>query len=272
MTTAMITCFVAGLRDELVGLHVFDTPESIQLTAGNDTIERQRLARAGRWSPFLGRMEPVQDNGPYVPLRAIARVHRGVATGSNRYFVLTRERAGALGLLSWCRPAITRAEEIFLANGVVRDGPERRLLLMVPPDVDRHAHPALDAYLRLGERPHNGKPPVAEGYLASHRRPWWYLGPVAVPPIVASYMARQAPAFAHNPDDLMLLNIAHGIYPLQPLNSSQALSLVRQLNDARTSYRGHGRTYHGGLEKFEPSEMQELLICPNEMPANWLMA
>jgi hypothetical protein len=137
--------------------------------------------------------------------------------------------------------------------------------LVVPPDIDRRDHPALDAYLRLGEQVREGKPAVADGYLARHRTPWWYLGPVAAPAIVASYMARQAPAFAYNPDGLVLLNIAHGIYPHQPLDPTQVQSLVRQLNAARDTFRGHGRTYQGGLEKFEPREMEALSICLEEV-------
>ena len=50
--------------------------------------------------------------------------------------------------------AITSAEEVLDAGGIVRDGAERRLLFAPPPDVDREAHPALDRYLKRGERRH----------------------------------------------------------------------------------------------------------------------
>ena len=101
---------------------------------------------------------------------------------------------------------------------------------------------------------------MAKTYLASHRKPWWYLGPVKTPTMVANYMARQAPMFAYNPDGLVLLNIAHGIYPHAPLGEARARALIRQLNEMRGSFRGQGRTYHGGLEKFEPREMESLLV------------
>jgi hypothetical protein len=73
-------------------------------------------------------------------------------------------------------------------------------------------------------------------------------------------MARQAPAFALNPDGLVLINIAHGLYPEHPLAHEQLSALVQALNDARNSFRGSGRTYHGGMEKFEPRELEALLI------------
>ncbi|HEX5416278.1 MAG TPA: class I SAM-dependent methyltransferase, partial [Chloroflexota bacterium] len=79
-------------------------------------------------------------------------------------------------------------------------------------------------------------------------------------PIVASYMARQAPRFAVNPDGLAIVNVVHGIYPNESLTSAQLGSVVAALNDRRESHRGNGRVYHGGLEKFEPREMEMLRI------------
>ena len=73
-------------------------------------------------------------------------------------------------------------------------------------------------------------------------------------------MARQPPRFALNPDRLAILNIAHGVYPNAPLAEEQLTALVRALNSSRRSYVGGGRTYAGGLEKFEPREMEQLAI------------
>lgn len=259
MTTAAITCFEAGTRKAMKLRLVAEAAQLRDLGQGQ-TLAREVLAKAHRWTPLLRAVPIARDADTEVPLRAVARVHRGVATGANQFFVLTRERARNLGIEEWCRPAITHAEEILHAGGIVRDGPDRRLLLDVPADVNRKAHPQLDAYLRLGERLQDGKPPICDRYLPSHRRPWWYLGRSALPPIVATYMARQAPVFALNPDGLALVNIAHGIYPRHPLTADQLVALVNVLNDARSSFRGNGRTYHGGLEKFEPCEMEDLLI------------
>jgi hypothetical protein len=107
---------------------------------------------------------------------------------------------------------------------------------------------------------------IHERYLCRHRRPWWWLGEVKPPPIVASYMARRAPAFALNPDGVLILNIAHGVYPRQHLSAAKTQSLVRALNEAAHTFVGNGRLYQGGLEKFEPREMEDLLIPP---PDEW---
>jgi len=155
MTTAAITTFVIGTGEARVAVDAVDALESLDLSVVKRTVERQRLAEARRWSPLLRHDSPPPDNAALTPLRMVARVHRGVATGSNSFFVLTRERAEQLGLLPWCRSAITRAEEILRADGVIHDTSERRLLLTIPATVDRRAYPALDAYLHWGEESHD---------------------------------------------------------------------------------------------------------------------
>ncbi len=264
MTTAVITCFRVGAAPQSMRVRCVAQPEELRDLANGQEVSWSTLEQARRWTPLILEREAGSAPGDTVPLRTLARVHRGVVTGANSFFVLTRERARALGIEEWCRPALTSAEEILHSNGIVRDGPERRLLLDVPPDVDRGAHPRLDAYLRSGEASSDGKQPVAERYIPSHRRPWWYLGRTTPPPVVASYMARQAPVFALNPDGLAIINIAHGIYPTENLNPPQLADFVAALNAARDSFIGRGRTYHGGLEKFEPREMEALLVpIPN---------
>jgi adenine-specific DNA-methyltransferase len=73
-------------------------------------------------------------------------------------------------------------------------------------------------------------------------------------------MARQAPAFALNPDGLALVNIGHGLYPVKAMNDAQLGKLCSYLITHRATFRGQGRTYQGGLEKFEPREMEALRI------------
>jgi hypothetical protein len=138
------------------------------------------------------------------------------------------------------------------SGGVVRNTKDRRVVIDLPAKVDRNRHPAVDTYLRAGEAAG-----VPDRYVCSHRRPWWRLGLGQPPPIVATYMARQAPVFALNPDRLVLLNISHGIWPNDGVDPHE---LVERLTMARASFAGAGRTYHGGLEKFEPGEMEALIL------------
>jgi hypothetical protein len=78
-------------------------------------------------------------------------------------------------------------------------------------------------------------------------------------------MARRPPAFVRNLAQARHINIAHGLYPRDDL-STDCL-------DVLAAYLGHsvstdeGRTYAGGLTKFEPKEMERLLVPTPEVLA-----
>ena len=258
-TTAVVTCFEKGSKTgELTIQLVENTAELSDLDQGRQ-IDTRALATSNRWTELLASLAyPMSDN--QVPLGQLARVSRGIVTGGNDFFVMTRQQALERGIAEWCRPAITDAKEVLQADGTVRDGPERKVVLALPRDFERHRHSKVDAYLKQGEHAARGVVRLCDRYICGHRNPWWHLSGRAAPPIVASYMARQAPAFAHNPDGLLVINIAHGIYPLSAMSDNDVVQLVAKLNNARSSYRGRGRTYQGGLEKFEPREMEALLV------------
>ncbi len=236
MTTAAVFAWLHGFT----GAAMLDRP-----------IPRDALRDAPRWSLLLRPGQPVGDR---VPLGSLARVHRGVATGANDFFALPRERATALGVARWTSPCLTRARQVIDSPGVVRASTCTHVLLDL--DADLPDEPALRAYLASGKARD-----VHQRYLCRHRRPWWKVGGKHPPPIVATYMARRPPAFALNPDGCRTLNVLHGIYPHEALQPEQLEALVRWLNTHAGELRGH-RTYHGGLQKWEPGDLETALIPP----------
>ncbi|MBA3877506.1 MAG: SAM-dependent methyltransferase [Anaerolinea sp.] len=253
MTTALITCFELGLGPRDVAVQLVDEPEDLGRLEAGKLVPAAVMAGQKRWSHMFKETPREAHNGQV--LGDIARVHRGFVTGGNEFFLMTRADATRRGLSAWVKPAITQASQILTSGGVIRDTPDLRVVLDLPADFDRSGHPDVDAYLAEGEAA-----AVNQRYITTHRRPWWRVGIGTPAPIVASYMARQAPRFALNPDGLALLNIGHGIYPKEPLNDEQVQALVDALNAGRAGFAGAGRTYHGGLEKFEPREMEALPI------------
>jgi hypothetical protein len=77
-------------------------------------------------------------------------------------------------------------------------------------------------------------------------------------PILATYMARRPPAFVRNLAAARHINIAHGLYPRTELPEPVLARLVESLR--RTVSVQDGRTYAGGLTKFEPREMERLTV------------
>jgi SAM-dependent methyltransferase len=249
MTTAAITTFCVGSRRRWARLSaIASTGLPFALGRGR-RVRRRELGSADRWSALVK-----GDGEPRAAARigSLFRVSRGQVTGANDYFVMSRLQARSRGLERFCVPLISHAREILEAGAIVENSPERMVGLEIPPQTDLSRDGALAAYLRAGETAK-----IHEGYVASRRKPWYAIR-FPRPPIVATYMARQAPRFAGNPDRLGLLNVVHGLYPHQPLDDSLLALAVARLNANREAFVGKGRTYHGGLEKFEPREMENL--------------
>jgi hypothetical protein len=84
-------------------------------------------------------------------------------------------------------------------------------------------------------------------------------------PILCTYMARRAPVFVRNLCGARHINIAHGLYPRQPMPAAtlDALAAWLRANVAQSA----GRTYAGGLTKFEPKELERIAMPrPEELP------
>lgn len=249
MTTAAISTFRVG---DVAATSTFRKVRGDgHLTLGRcgRIVEREALERAKRWSPLFS------NEAQTVPGQTIGEVFsvsRGQVTGANDFFVMTRAEAEQRGVAAFCTPVIARAEEVLESDGVIRDALDRMVALTVPRDLNVRLYPKLAAYISAGEAAG-----VHRGYVTSRRRPWYALT-FRKPPIVATHMARQAPKFARNPNGLGTLNVVHGFYPRQPIEETALDAVVVELNGARRDFVGRGRTYHGGLEKFEPSEMANL--------------
>jgi adenine-specific DNA-methyltransferase len=96
------------------------------------------------------------------------------------------------------------------------------------------------------------------GYVAINRRAWWSVRLREPAPILATYMARRPPAFVQNRANARHINIAHGLYPREPLSEMVMRGLVNYLS--KWTRCSQGRTYAGGLTKFEPREMERLPV------------
>jgi hypothetical protein len=197
-----------------------------------------------------------------VELGELCRVHRGQVTGANKVWVTAGNPAGLPGRFLF--PAVTRASELFRAGGTLATAARLRSVIDLPADLSELAPAELALVTRfLAEAEAAG---AAGSYIACHRQPWWRVRLRAPAPILATYMARRPPAFVRNLAGARHVNIAHGLYPREPLPPAVLDGLAAYLRGSVT--RGQGRTYAGGLTKFEPGEMERLPVpVPALLPA-----
>jgi hypothetical protein len=190
----------------------------------------------------------------HIQLGELFRVHRGAATGANRVWVVDAE--GTDLPQRFLYRTVTRARELFLAGVCLSSAGKLRAVVDLPADLDEldaAERRTTERFLRIarGLGAHSG-------YIARHRRAWWSIGMRAPAPILATYMARRPPAIVRNLAQARHINIAHGFYPREQLPDHTLDQIAAALRGSIQV--AEGRTYAGGLTKFEPGEMERLLI------------
>ena len=261
IVTSAITFFLPGTR-----------PGGMRLKLANDAglgggklVSRAALTEAYRWSPLLRHKTELQRPGngrprnSMVELGEICRVHRGQVTGANAVWIRDRAENGVPDRFRF--PAVTRARELFAADGLLADPTSLRVVIDLPADLDELAgaeRELIGTFITQAARAG-----AANSYIARHRQPWWRVKLTGPAPILASYMARRPPAFVRNLAAVRHLNIAHGLYPRDPLPGQVLDRLAAYLRGSVNL--SQGRTYSGGLTKFEPGEMERLLIPWDEI-------
>jgi SAM-dependent methyltransferase len=252
--TAAITTFRVGSRPGTWRIRRVGSLGELHALGGGEAIERARLVAERRWSGLTAPRR--QAPSGYVELGELFRVHRGQATGANRFWIAgSHSRELPPGVTF---PAVTRAHEVIAADGRLADDRHLRRVIDLPADLgtlDPEGRRRVDAFLDDARRAR-----VHEGYLARQRKAWWSVGLRAPAAILATYMARRSPAFALNAAGARHLNVAHGLYPREALDERTLALLVAWLNACTAQ--ADGRTYAGGLTKFEPREMERIRIPP----------
>lgn len=253
-TTASIACFEIGTRPRTIRLRRVNALDKLfRLADGGRVLRRERLQMANRWTPLTRNQQTIPEG--FVELGELCRVHRGQVTGANEIWI-----AGAHSRdlpKSVLFAAVTKARELFGAEScVLLDASSLRRVIDLPVDLDQlepDVRQPVEAFLKLAK-----KMGADNGYIARNRKAWWSVGLREPAPILASYMARRPPVFVRNLASARHINIAHGIYPREALSTTALDTLATFLN--RNVGTAAGRTYSGGLTKFEPKEMERLLV------------
>ena len=156
-------------------------------------------------------------------------------------------------------PSVTRARELFAAAPRLLHADSLRRVVDLPPDLDAFAggdRRRIEDFLAWARRMG-----ADDSYVARHRRAWWSVGLRPPAPILCTYM-RGAPGLRPQCVRRAAHHIAHGLYPRDPLPAPLLDALSAWLQGAVRQ--SSGRTYAGGLTKFEPGEIERLPVPPLE--------
>lgn len=253
-TTAVITTFETDKKPSSLRVRRAETTEDVGPVGSGATIRRERFEAENRWSHIL-RAPPDVPEG-YIELGEICRVHRGQVTGANKVWIAEMNEAASHLPETVLYRSVTRGRELIKAGAFLRDSGHLRHVIDLPVDLDvldSAERRAVEKFLRWAKR--RG---AHEGYVARHRSAWWSVGLREAPPILSTYMARRPPTFVRNKVGARYINIAHGIYPREPM-TQRALDRLRTFL-AGAAEEARGRVYAGGLQKFEPRELERIPI------------
>jgi hypothetical protein len=252
LTTAAITTFELGALPPTLTFRRVKRAAALAPLAGGRAVSRERAASSPRWTSLF-RAERRRPSG-LVELGELFRVHRGQVTGHNAVWIAGPHSRGLPASVLY--PTVTRAKELFASGATLTDASSLRFVIDLPEALDELSvadRRAVERFLRVARRMG-----AHEGFIARHRRAWWCVGLAAPAPILATYMARRPPAFVRNIAKVRHINIAHGLYPREKLTKKILDAYARYLSTGTSQ--GDGRTYAGGLTKFEPKEMERLLV------------
>jgi hypothetical protein len=250
LTTGAISCFCAGERKKYFAM---SSVTSLEKPLGEGAkVAWKELNEAPRWSVFVrGVAAPPRG---HIQVGDLFRVHRGQVTGNNSVWT-AQGFDGALPR-RFLFPTVTKARELLSAGVSLTQSSNLKRVLDLPAELDA---------LHEGERQPVEKfldwaklQGADQSYIARHRKRWWSVGLRDPAPILCTYMARRSPAFVRNITGARHLNIAHGLYPREPITEETLGAVCSYL--VRNVSPKLGRTYAGGLVKFEPGEVARIAM------------
>jgi adenine-specific DNA-methyltransferase len=231
--------------------------------AGSGCVELASLDPRDKWLNLL-----LNGGAPHATAVFPKRVgdyfdcRRGIATGANDFFCLSRSTLREHGLAdTHVEPCITKATDgdglVFTRAKfdalIARD---RRCFLLNP----SHNGPKLTRYLELGEQ--RGIP---QRHLPSHRPVWYLPENRAVADIWVAVFSRESVKFILNASGAKNLTCFHGLYAKPGCETLPPLmTLFLNSSGGRRAFSQVNRFYGDGLNKLEPKDVEDM-PCP-EMP------
>lgn len=254
---------------------LFSFGEHISAPNKSQSIERKRLDPEEKWTHLLDESEEIQDYS--CTLGDFFKVQRGIATGDNNFFILSKEKIEKEGM------------DFSLFTPVL---PAPRSLKVDRIDKNSKGWPKLDSqlfllncrldeeqleaeYLSLWKYLETGKESTAKRYLCKSRKKWYYQEKRKPAPFLLSYMGRGKKdnpmpfRMILNKSDAIATNAYLMLYPTQklanllqdnPNNLELCWEFLKDL--CSDSFLKKGRSYGGGLKKIEPKELAKV-PCPD---------
>ena len=221
------------------------------------------LYGARKWNHLFARGAAAHSAG-LVPLSELATTKRGLATGANAFFHLSRAAAAEAGLgEARLLPCVGKAVDVqgleFTTAAFAALEASRRRTRLV--DLRGDLTEVEAAYVRSGEAAG-----FSARYLLQARKPWYAQEQRAPAPIWAAVFGRTSMRFVLNTAGVQSLTTFHGIYPHVVRRDvpadvfAKALCACLNSDFIQTQSETERRVYGSGLMKFEPRDLLRIKV------------
>lgn len=210
-----------------------------------------------RWSGAVDRVagrvyEDVLKTHRPVQIGTFASVDIGFVSGANDFFVLTADRAAALGLPASALSATVRRPSDV--PGLMTKDPEIQWLLAL--NGEPITDPALSSYLAHGE-----ELGVSRRYKPRNRKRWYSVHlPTRDAHGFIPYMSHHGPRFVVNRHRARSTNLLHGVSLQDGAPTPEALAVAMASSLTLLSAEIEGRAYGGGVLKLETREAERVVV------------
>lgn len=213
-----------------------------------------------KWNKYFSFVEKINYNN-LIAFSKVAKVKRGIATGGNAFFTLNKSQIENIGLSSNSLiKCICKSPDI---NKIIFQENDFRELYSLNKKVyifnGINATNEQDfAYISYGEANNFDKT-----FLTSHRSPWYSLEKKEVAPIWISVFNRNNLKVIRNETQSKNLTTFHGVYLNNDYDNEKMANILfcyLLTPVSQQILRENKREYGGGLDKFEPNDLNNAQI------------
>lgn len=228
-----------------------DTENSVLSSIQRDLVEGYET----------GLSRPRQDRHLGPVLGDFAKTVRGIATGGNEFFFLTKEQVMELGIpLEYTVRAIGRTRDIEgdeitpRALRKLEDAGRPTYLLSLDGRPEDEFPPAIRTYLKKGV-----KLEMNQRALIKQRRAWYKMESREIPPFLFAYLGRRSARFIRNRANVVPLTGFLCVYP-KTRGRDAAEKIWRLLSHPDTLANLHrvAKSYGSGAIKVEPRALERV--------------
>lgn len=260
---------------------LFTYGDSVEQPENNVSVNRNMLLEHfDNWRKLLNNQNSLNKRKKQITFGDLFEIKRGLATGDNSFFVITKEKAQQYHIPDCAlRPLIPK--ERYLKNLIIEareDGyPDvEPQLFLIDCDLDENTiqrqYPDFYEYLQLAKVKGKDGKAVIDRYLVRNRKLWYKQERREPPVFLLTYMGRNKKNlpplyFVWNKSNGIALNTYLLLYPKKLLmdklkiDSNMYEVVLEALNEtAKKVISSQTRVYSGGLKKIEPKELCKLPV------------